>query len=146
MWRRSFQQTMDLDEHNRFDELNGQLNYLSSINPQSILVAIDPSNSRIVGFLVLNSTELNHLYIDVDYQGLGLGSALLDGAKQNSPDGLELHTFQKNIRAQKFYESQGFSETQRGFADSSTNPWATSEEDLADIEYKWIPDNRAPNV
>ncbi len=139
MWRQSFQHAMGLNVHNQFQELKGQLDYFSSINPQSILVAIDHSSSRIVGFRVLNSTELDHLYVDVNYQRLGLGSALLDDAKGNSPEGLELYTFQKNIRAQKFYESRGFFEVQRGFADSSTNPWASSEEDLADIKYRWIP-------
>ena len=146
MWRQSFQEAMNLEKHNRFEELEGQLDYFSSIDLQSILVAIDQSNSRIVAFRVLNSSELDHLYVDVDYQGLGLGSALLDGAKQNSPEGLELYTFQKNLRAQQFYESHGFFEVQRGFADSSTNPWAKSKEDLADIKYRWVPDDHLSDI
>ena len=130
---------MNIDEHNRTEELSGQLDYFSSIQPQHIQVAIDTTNSKIVGFMVLDTAELDHLYIDADYQGIGLGTAFLNEAKRKSPNGIELYTFQRNRAAQKFYEFHGFSEVERGFADASTNPWASSKKDLADIKYRWSP-------
>lgn len=137
MWRRSFQQAMSLPDQNRRDDLNGQLDYLCSIDPTTIRIALDCSSSTIAGVMVLASGELDHLYIDTGYQGLGLGLRLLKEAKMLSPEGIELFTFQKNSRAQGFYKKHGFVEITRGFAELKNNPWASSEEELADIKYRW---------
>jgi len=119
------------------DQLNRQLDYFCAIDPTSIRIAIDCSSSTIAGLMVLTSGELDHLYINVEYQGSGLGSRLLNEAKLQSPQSIELYTFQKNSRAQGFYESHGFSEIERGYAEFESNPWASSKEELADIKYKW---------
>jgi ribosomal protein S18 acetylase RimI-like enzyme len=137
MWRQSFQRAMNIQEQNHSDELSGQLNYFCTIDPTSIRIAIDCSSSTIAGLMVIASGELDHLYINVEYQGSGLGSRLLNEAKLESPQSIELYTFQKNSRAQVFYESHGFSEIERGYAELEGNPWASSKEELADIKYKW---------
>ncbi len=139
MWRQSFQRAMNLPEQNRSDELHHQLDYFCSINPDGIQVAIDCSSSAIAALMVLVPGELDHLYVGVEYQGFGLGSRFVQEAKRLSPLGIELFTFQKNTRAQRFYLSRGFVEIERGFADLGTNPWASSKEDLADIKYRWQP-------
>lgn len=130
---------MGLEEHNRIGELSGQLNYFCSIEPRNIRVVIDETSSTLAGFMARNLRELDHLYIDVEYQGLGLGTQLLNEAKSGASEGLELYTFQKNLRAQSFYLSNDFIEEARGFAAQETNPWASSPEDLADIKYRWTP-------
>ena len=53
-------------------------------------------------------------------------------AKENSPEGLELWTFQVNAPAQRFYERHGFVESFR--TDGSEN-----EEREPDIRYAWKP-------
>ncbi len=143
MWRRSFQKAMSLEEHNRLDELYGQLKYFSAIDPATISIALDKSTSVIASFMVLSQGMLDHLYVAVEYQGYGIGSHFLNQAKAQSPNGLELFTFQKNHGAQSFYLSHGFHEVHRGHADSADNPWATSAEDLADIKYRWEPEETA---
>ena len=51
---------------------------------------------------------VQQLYILPGYQGLGIGSTLLEKAIELSPDGLELWAFQQNERARGFYERRGF--------------------------------------
>lgn len=137
MWRRSFQRAMGLQEQNRFDEVSRQLDLLSTIDPGSIHVALDPDSSAVLGFMVVSDGELEHLYVRAGCQGMGLGTALLDLAKQQSPAGIELFTFQRNPSARSFYERRGFREVGRGFASFDGNPWATEREELADIKFRW---------
>ena len=139
MWRRSFQRAMSLEERNPPDEVEKQLDYFAKIDPALITVAIDQSTGVIAGFMVLSKNVLDHLYVNIEHQGKGIGSQFLDRAKAESPYGLELFTFQKNQTAQSFYLSRDFHEVHRGCAEFEDNPWATSKDDLADIKYKWEP-------
>ncbi|MGI9295740.1 MAG: GNAT family N-acetyltransferase [Pseudomonadales bacterium] len=130
---------MGLEEQDHYNDLIGQLNFFSTISPEQIRVAIEINKSAIVGLMVLDGHELDHLYVHVDCQRLGIGSRLLREAKEKSPERIELYTFQKNTGAQGFYSNHGFTEIARGYADPVGNPWATSKEDLADIKYCWTP-------
>lgn len=64
--------------------------------------------ARILGFMTLNGTELDHLYVAVHHWREGIGRLLLDLAKSLSPKLLELYTFQVNRGAVAFYLAQGF--------------------------------------
>lgn len=139
MWRQSFQRAMSLPEQNQADEVIHQLEYLRTIAESNMHIVLDRSSSSIAGFMVLAPGELEHLYVSIDYQGTGIGSGLLRAAQQESGDGLELYTFQKNARAQEFYERHGFVEVARGYAALENNPWASSTAQLADIRYRWAP-------
>ena len=139
LWRRSFQRAMGLEEQNRLGEVRRQLDFLSTIDPASIHVAMDPASSTALGFMALSGGELDHLYVHVDCQGMGLGTTLLNLAKTQSPDGIELFTFQRNRHARSFYQGQGFKEVGRGYARFDDNPWATEREQLADIRLRWEP-------
>ena len=139
LWRRSFQRAMGLEEQNRLGEVRGQLDFLSTIDPASIHVAMDPASSAVLGFMALSEGQLDHLYVHVDCQGMGLGNTLLNLARTQSPGGIELFTFQRNRLAQRFYKSRGFKEVRRGFASFDDNPWATEREQLADIKFRWEP-------
>jgi len=142
LWRQSFQRAMRLPEHNDFDELSGHLDYLTSIDPATINLLIEPASSQIVAFMSLSGDYLRQLYVHVDRQGQGLGSQLLNRAKAESGGGLELYTFERNVGAQAFYLAHGFREIERGQAAAEDNPWATSPDQLADIRYRWDPDGR----
>ncbi len=52
-------------------------------------------------------------------------------------DFLSLSTFELNRGAQKFYAFHEFVIVHRGFAGADDNPWATSQEQLADLTYEW---------
>src|SRR4051812_4919715 len=50
-----------------------------------------------VGLLVLQDDWVDHLYVEPGATGRGIGSALLDIAKRERPEGLQLWTFQSNL-------------------------------------------------
>jgi ribosomal protein S18 acetylase RimI-like enzyme len=65
-------------------------------------------DGAIAAFSGIKDGELTHLYVDPAAQNRGFGSALVEHAKGESPDGLSLWVFQKNEGARRFYERHGF--------------------------------------
>jgi GNAT superfamily N-acetyltransferase len=93
-------------------------------------------DDRIVAVLALDDAGIDQLYVHPDAQGRGIGSELVELAKQRRPGGLELYTFQVNARARRFYERQGFVVAAMG--DGSGN-----EEGQPDVLYRWRPASRS---
>jgi ribosomal protein S18 acetylase RimI-like enzyme len=91
-------------------------------------VALD--DGRIVAVLTLDGDDLDQLYVDPEVAGRGVGSTLVDLAKDLRPGGLALWTFQTNVRAQSFYRSHGFIEVRR-------TDGAANEERAPDIRMTW---------
>ena len=87
---------------------------------------------RIVGLMAVAPGVLDQLYVAPDRLGAGIGRRLLDLAKERSPGGLILYTFQVNERARRFYERNGFVVDALG--DGSGN-----EEGQPDVRYRWRP-------
>lgn len=65
------------------------------------LIAIRRSRSE--GWEVLEK-----LYVEPDAQSRGVGTLLLEKAKELRPEGLHLWVFQRNEGARRFYERHGF--------------------------------------
>jgi ribosomal protein S18 acetylase RimI-like enzyme len=86
---------------------------------------------RTGGFASVQSGVLEHLYVSPQLQGHGLGALLLAAAKEESPRGLRLHVFQRNLAARRFYERRGFKLVE--LRDGSSN-----EEGEPDAVYEWI--------
>ncbi|MFF4271548.1 GNAT family N-acetyltransferase [Streptomyces sp. NPDC001536] len=86
----------------------------------------------IVGVMVLNGELLSQLYIAPDWRGRGIGDRFVELAKERSPQGLHLWTFQVNKPAHRFYERHGFVAVER--TDGSGN-----EEREPDVRYVWQP-------
>lgn len=86
----------------------------------------------VTGLMLLEPGWIDQLYIRPDRIGLGLGSRLVEVAKDEMPKGLQLWTFQSNRRAQRFYERHGFRSVE--FTDGDGN-----EERSPDIRYEWAP-------
>lgn len=87
-----------------------------------------------VALLVLDGDWVDQLYVDAGRTGRGLGTQMLQLARQLRPAGLDLWTFQSNDRARRFYERHGFE------AVATTN--GDNEEGAPDIHYRW----RGPGV
>ena len=86
-------------------------------------------DSGIVGLLVLEPGWVDHLYLEPARTGQGIGSQLLDHAKQEQPDGLDLWAFQANTGARRFYERHGFV--------AVTFTEGDNEEGEPDVRYAW---------
>jgi len=58
------------------------------------------------------SMEADHVYIEPEYQGHGLGNKLFDWlhnyAKENGIEASELNTYVRNTRSHKFYYNLGY--------------------------------------
>jgi GNAT superfamily N-acetyltransferase len=91
-------------------------------------VALD--DGRIVAVLTLDGDDLDQLYVDPGAAGHGVGSTLVELAKDLRPGGLALWTFQSNTRAQAFYRRHGFAEVRR-------TDGAENEERVSDIRMVW---------
>ncbi|MGW0532750.1 N-acetyltransferase family protein [Streptomyces sp. NPDC003032] len=85
-----------------------------------------------VGMMVLDGDELSQLYLAPQWRGHGIGDRFVALAKERSPEGLALWTFQVNAPARRFYARHGFVEAER--TDGSDN-----EEREPDIRCVWRP-------
>ncbi len=84
----------------------------------------------VLGFIALGDSWVNHLYVLPRYQGIGIGTRLLDIAKETSPRSLQLWTFQENLRARTFYGKHGFIEVE--LTDGAGN-----QERIPDVRLVW---------
>jgi GNAT superfamily N-acetyltransferase len=73
----------------------------------------ESEHGELLGILVLAGEYVDQLYVDPTKTGRGIGCLLLDVAKRERPNGLELWTFVSNRGAQRFYERHGFVQIRR---------------------------------
>lgn len=85
----------------------------------------------VLGYLALDGSYVNRLYVDPPYQGQGIGRRLIEHARALSPAGLELHTHQQNEAACAFYQRLGFVAVRYGVSPAP--------ESAPDVEYHWRP-------
>jgi len=69
-------------------------------------------HGEILGYLSMSPDDgfVPALYLRPGARGKGVGKALLDAAKTEHPDGLELTVFELNAGALSFYKREGFHE------------------------------------
>src|SRR5437763_9730962 len=84
---------------------------------------------EIVGYMLIDGENLDHLYVRPGWQRRGVGLSLLNKAKALSSGRLELWTFQRNANARAFYETQGFRAVE---CTAGRN-----EENEPDVKYEW---------
>lgn len=130
MWRASFERAVGVIDPHPIEE---QLKYFEEqVLPENrILVVLDKNASTIIGFMASTPEKISQLYIHINHQQRGIGSLLVNLAKQNSVGRLRLYTFDANKKAQRFYERHGFKIIGRGFEQA----WQ-----LDDLEYEWRAD------
>ncbi|MFQ3544688.1 GNAT family N-acetyltransferase [Halobacillus rhizosphaerae] len=124
MWRESKFQAIGQREIHSFDN---HVHFLNHILPQDFQIELAMMDEQVAGIIAYNQSEISQLYIHVSYQGLGIGTKLLERAKERSRR-LTLYTFEVNKNAQQFYERNGFRVIGRG---------NENEENLPDLLYEW---------
>ncbi|WP_181809496.1 GNAT family N-acetyltransferase [Streptomyces shenzhenensis] len=90
------------------------------------------AGGQVVGMMVLAGNLLSQLYLAPEWRGRGIGDRFVALAKERSPRGLTLWTFQVNKPAHRFYERHGFVAVEH--TDGSGN-----EEREPDVRYVWQP-------
>jgi ribosomal protein S18 acetylase RimI-like enzyme len=101
-------------------------------------VWVAEQEGQLAGFLAIQGSYIDRLYVLPDVQRVGIGAALIKQAMKLSPTGLELHTHQRNLAARSLYEKHGFVAINFGIS-----PPPESE---PDVEYHWRPGhNTRPN-
>jgi GNAT superfamily N-acetyltransferase len=106
--------------------------YFAEIVIKRCAVWVAVEERRVIGFMAWNaeSAHLDHLYLSPGHYRRGLGTRLLDKAKELSAGKILLYAFQRNTRARAFYEHHGFRAT--WFGDGAEN-----EEREPDVLYEW---------
>ncbi|HHF2906218.1 TPA: GNAT family N-acetyltransferase [Vibrio diabolicus] len=127
LWRSSMCDALGIPPVHPFES---QAYFLEHILPQNykVVVVISIDGLMPVGFMASSEDEISQLYVSPKFQGQGIGSYLLNLAKQCSNGSLVLRTFEVNAKAQSFYKQHGFT-FQIGSSDN--------EEGLRDLVCKW---------
>ncbi len=76
----------------------------------------------ISGLMCLKPQFVDQLFIDLPWQGKGLGSKFLDLAKVEFSSGFDLYVFQKNTKAIRFYENHGLVRGKAGMSPDEQEP------------------------
>jgi ribosomal protein S18 acetylase RimI-like enzyme len=93
-------------------------------------VWVATEDGEIVGMMAIVRTHIDHLYLKPGHYRRGIGTLLLNKAKELRPAKLTLFAFAVNTRARAFYEHHGFQPIE--FGDGSAN-----EAGEPDVLYEW---------
>ncbi|WP_308640121.1 GNAT family N-acetyltransferase [Paenibacillus silvisoli] len=126
MWRDSKEKAIG---QKAIHSVESHVYFLNHMLPEHFQVELVLVDEQVVGIMAYNEREISQLYIHVDYQGMGIGQALIKKATNQSSGRLTLYTFEVNTIAQRFYEKHGFNVIARGHE---------NEENLPDILYEWV--------
>ncbi len=97
-------------------------------------VTVAEQEGQVVGFIARDGAEICSLYLAPGRCGQGVGKALLQQAQAAQPQ-LWLQAFVANRGARRFYQREGFYETQR-------SDGADNEEGLPDVRLAWSPQGK----
>ncbi|MFN8368485.1 MAG: GNAT family N-acetyltransferase [Candidatus Kapaibacterium sp.] len=89
--------------------------------PQNELFVVS-NNEIIIAFIAIHNNCLDQLYVTHSFQGKGVGSMLVNKAKEINPECMELFTFTQNNKAITFYEKHGFRIIKHGIAPDEKKP------------------------
>lgn len=129
MWRASKRAAFPYVEAQQLHTLQDDTNYFRHVIAQECEVWLASDREQILGLLALRDDLIDQLFVAVDEQRRGVGSALLVKARERSPDQLRAYTFQKNGPARAFYEKHGFEIVRSGISPPPENE--------PDFEYMW---------
>ena len=75
--------------------------------PEAEVYVCEDESGRVCGFIGLTENHIEGLFVKTEHQSKGAGKQLLDHVKKKKSR-LSLNVYQKNTRAVRFYEREGF--------------------------------------
>jgi GNAT superfamily N-acetyltransferase len=129
MWRASKRAAFSYVEVQQLYTLENDTEYFRNVLAQECDIWLAEDDGRIVGLIALRDHLIDQLFVGLGAQRQGVGAALLNKAKECSPDHLRAYTFQKNRPAQAFFEKHGFEIVRAGISPPPENE--------PDLEYAW---------
>ncbi len=106
LWRQAHSQALGLEP---IHSVESQTYFLQHILPQDYVIQVVLDADTVVAFMACNCSEISQLYVHPDYQGKGIGSLLMQAAKQQSDGYLSLRTFEKTSQRGTFTKPMGLS-------------------------------------
>lgn len=128
-WLAAFRETYDFPPAHSDDDVRAWVR--DGLLPTTD-TRVATADGTVVGFMALRGASVEQLYLRRPWTGRGIGSRLIALAREASPDGLELWTFQVNVGARRFYE-------RHGFAVAEMTDGRANEERQPDVRYVWLP-------
>jgi GNAT superfamily N-acetyltransferase len=128
MWRESFEFAVGVKDPHPIEE---QERYLLDVLVPTTRLRTVSMDGGIAGFVAAKPVSVAQLYVKRGLHRRGIGTRLLDWAKEQSVGSLWLYTFARNSVAQRFYEKNGFRIVARGHEPN----WK-----LDDLRYEWTRD------
>lgn len=136
MWLRSMQTAYPTVAEIQRHTLDDALPYFRDHVVPHCAIELATVDGRIAGVLAQRGEWIDQLYIAVGAQRRGLGTRLLDAAKQRAPGGLRLFTLRCNAPARAFYARHGF-----GLVSFGISP---APENAPDVELVWPAERATP--
>ncbi len=110
-----------------------------SMVAQGAVILVAFAGDKLVGYALVNpgTSYLDQIAVAPDARGSGVALQVLEAARRLSPGQLGLHVNQKNARAIRFYEREGFVRSGEGINPNSGLPI---------YFYTWAPSDKAGAV
>lgn len=118
IWERSVRATHSFLNEEDINEIKAAL--IPEYFPNVDLYAV-ADNDSLVGFIGLNDTKIEMLFIDSDHLGKGYGSALIRFAKDKGATTVDVN--EQNPSALAFYKAIGFRVIGRDETDDAGRPF-----------------------
>ncbi|WP_409340679.1 acetyltransferase [Paenibacillus sp. MBLB4367] len=93
--------------------------YLTAVEVWEVL----DDRHKPIGFIGLDGTKVEMLFVDPDHHGKGAGRQLLDHAKGLKGNALSVDVNEQNEGALAFYQKYGFVQASRSEHDSAGRPY-----------------------
>lgn len=121
IWRRSVRATHTFLTESDFHEIETIVATLYL--PNADLTVATNGQGRLAGFMGMNASHIDSLFLDPDCRGKGLGRLFIDHAAREAGNPLTVDVNEQNEQAVAFYRHMGFVETGRSPTDDDGRPY-----------------------
>lgn len=129
LWRQTREDAFPEFQRNKGHTFSEDRAYFRDVILINNQVWVAEAGGNVAGFIAINGSFIDHLFVAPAFQRRGIGHVFLEHARKLSPDFLRLYTFQFNQSGRTFYEKNGFRAIKFGIS-----PPPESE---PDVEYYW---------